>query len=122
MPRVKTFQRTITNNSLPDPDIDKSIVHSRSMSRSDLITSGNRLEEINELPKPMFGLQNTDSSTSASVPIIRSSRNFNTPVAMENLNSCKPDYDICQKLEDFVVKNTPRQLTKTNSSVTPSAR
>jgi len=66
----------------------------------------------------------TEYTQSLSAPRRKTpSDNFDIPNIETNQHIYVPEYDISQKLEDFVVNSTPRQLIKPKSfSMTPSCR
>lgn len=126
MSRAKTFQlseQTVANKMSHQVANDNAIVNSRTMCRFDL-TSNNRFGEINGYcgsPNARYGLENIPSSTMTSGPITQIN-NFSIPsLNIKHHLGFKSEYDISKKLEDFIGNTTPRQLTKSSSSVIPAA-
>lgn len=94
---------------------DGSIVHSRLMSRSDLITSGFKTKGISGV-ETKTGLECTPSSSFVSIQTVH--KNGSKP-SLVNSSNFIPEYDISQRIEEFIVNSsTPRQLPKSPPSVT----
>lgn len=120
VPRIKIgqlLQKSNTTNHSENLMNDNSLVHSRSVSRSDLNVSSYGLEEINKRPENRtFRLECTPTSSLAFEQKVHNNR-LEIPTVVENYSFA--DYDISQKLEDFVVNRTPRKLIKNIKHVTP---
>jgi hypothetical protein len=119
VPRVKKSQsdikQTNSDNQSKNVTNDGSIVRSRLVCRSDLLTSGDKIKVISDVETESVLKWTTSSSTSRQIIHTNSSK---LPTSMENDSNFVPKYDISQQIEDLIVKsNTPRQLIKTASSV-----
>ncbi|XP_026815539.1 mutS protein homolog 4-like [Rhopalosiphum maidis] len=109
--RSKTLT-TSTNHLSTNLNIDNSVVHSRSMSRSDLM-----------IPDRYPGVVDGKSSTETSdIGRITQSDSFDIPKTAADHNvGYVPKYDVSRKLKDFIINCTPRQLIKPNSfEMTPA--
>lgn len=117
VPRMKISpsQSKQTNTGNPSENVinDGSIVHSRLVCRSDLITSCDKIKGVSGV-----GIKTgweCSASTSTSSQMIHG----NSSMLMENDSNSAPEYDLSQKIENFIANNsTPHQLTKSPVSVT----
>jgi len=102
---------------------DSSLLHSRSICRSDLMTSVRKYVRTSD---GGLSAETSDSeciqSSSTSRRTIQSDRFDISKTTAEHHINYVPEYDVSQKLENFVVNSTPRQLVKSKSLATTSAR
>lgn len=112
-----------TNHQSKNLIIDSSVLHSRSICRSDLMSPSSRYFGVTD---GGLSAETSDIEYTQSLPAPRRttrSDNFDIPNMEANQCIYVSEYDVNQKLEDFVVNSTPRQLIKPKSfATTPACR
>lgn len=100
---------------------DNSIIHSRSINRSDLIKSNMGYGNTIESPEIRYELELGTPLSSTSNGQSYRGNCFKIPLTKENRSIIIPECDINKKVEDFVgTCNTPRQLPKSKFCTTPA--
>lgn len=119
--KVSRYNKKLTNNAdhLQSTNLttDDSVVHSRSMCRSDLIASASRHVGATDggSSAETSNFECTQPSSMPRQTILSDHHNVLKSAAGHRSNHVS-EYDIGRKLEDFMVNSTPRQLIKHKSS------
>lgn len=123
IPSIKTFQLPKNSNHFNAENIisDKSIIHLRSVNRSDLIKSSRVYEDINESSEIRYhsNFHTPSSSTDKHAPGHKDL--FKMPMTKENHSILIPECDVIKQFDVFVnTFSTPRQLPKSIFPITPA--